>query len=406
MTPNPASRLLLFLAGAAALATGSRCLASAEYPTGDFPKFIISADLRSSGVMDVITANYHGASISVLLGNGNGTFQSQTSYPVGQFPTGLAVGDLNGDGILDIVVANAIDPTGRQGGGPLSTPCPSCQADAVSVLIGKGDGTFQPATFWTADSGTSWVSVYDFNGDGKLDIVATAWKAGTISILMGKGNGTFQPPVNYPAGTVPHSVAIADFNGDGNVDLAVGNLYSANVNIYFGHGDGTFTPAGLLAVGSMPHSIVTGDFNSDGIADLATANELGTISVLIGNGDGTFQPAVNYKSGQVTTSIVEGDFNGDGILDLAASNAGTNPDSAGAKAGTDAGVSVGIFLGNGDGTFKKPTFYYTGGTGSNAVVATTLLTGSSILDLAFDHYDSYVTAIFGTGTGTFTQTPQ
>jgi hypothetical protein len=373
---------------------------------GDFPKYIISADLRNNGIMDVITANYHGASISVLLGNGNGTFQTETSYPVGQFPTGLAVGDFNGDGILDIVVANAIDPTGGQGEAHPGTSCPSCQADAVSVLMGNGDGTFQPGTFWTADSGTAWVSVYDFNGDGNLDIVATAWKASTISILFGNGNGTFQPPVNYPAGSVPHSVAIADYNGDGIADLAVGNLYSANVNIYFGSRDGTFTPAGLLTVGSMPHSIVTGDFNGDGIADLATANELGTISVLIGNGDGTFQPAVDYESGAGTTSIVEGDFNGDGILDLAASNAGTSSGSGGVKPGTDAGVGVGIFLGNGDGTFKKPTFYYTGGPGSNAVVATTLITGSTILDLAFDHYDSYVTAIFGTGTGTFTQLPQ
>ena len=372
---------------------------------GDFPKYIISADLRNNGIMDVITANYHGASISVLLGNGDGTFQTETSYPVGQFPTGLAVGDFNGDGILDIVVANAIDPTGGQGGAP-STSCPSCQAEAVSVLMGNGDGTFQPATFWTADSGTAWVSVYDFNGDGNLDIVATAWKASTISILMGNGNGTFQPPVNYPAGKVPHSVAIADFNGDGNVDLAVGNLYSANVNIYFGHGDGTFTPAGLLAVGKMPHSIVTGDFNGDGFADLATANETGTISVLIGKGDGTFQPAVNYESGTVTTSLVEGDFNGDGILDLAASNAGPSPGSGGVEPGSNAGVAVAIFLGKGNGTFKKPTFYYTGGPGSNAVVATTLITGSGILDLAFDHYDSYVTAIFGTGTGAFTQLPK
>jgi hypothetical protein len=402
-----ASRLLPLLPAVVALANADRCAASAEFPVGDFPKFIISADLRNNGEMDIITANYHGASISVLLGNGNGTFQTESSYPVGQFPTGLAVADLNGDGIPDIVVANAIDPTGPEGGvNQHSTSCPSCQADAISVLLGNGDGTFQPGVFWTAVSGTAWVSVYDFNGDGKPDIVAAAWKASMISVLIGNGNGTFQPAVNYATGMVPHSIALGDYNGDGKMDLAVGNMYSADVSIFFGNGNGTFTSAGVFPVASMPHSIVTDDFNGDGILDLATANEIGTISVLIGNGDGTFQPVVNYESGSVTTSVVAGDFSGNGILDLAAANAGPAPTSGIVKPATGSGEGVAIFMGKGDGTFNTPVYYYTGGPGSNGVTATTLITGSKTLDLAFDHYDSYVTAIFGTGTGSFTQLPQ
>jgi hypothetical protein len=362
-----------------------------NYPVGNFPKFIISADLRNNGEMDVVTANYHSGNITVLLGNGNGTFQTEVNYPVGEWPTGLAAGDFNGDGILDLAVANAWDPGSLSG-----PPCQQCAADGVSVLLGNGDGTFKPSVYYAAASGTAWVSAYDFNGDGKLDIVATAWFAGQVSILLGNGDGTFQPPLNFPAGIVPHSVAIGDFDGDGKADMAVGNLYSSDVSVLLGNGDGTFRSGVTLKVPSMPHSIAMGDFNHDGKLDLATANESGSVSILLGEGDGRFKAAVTYNSGTDTTSVVTEDFNGDGILDLAAANAGSTPTE---------GVSISLFLGNGDGTFKTPAHYYTGGPGSNAVVAAHFTNNDGFLDLAVAHFLSDVTMLYGNGTGTFSLSP-
>ncbi len=390
-----AMRALRIVGGLVAFVAAGWCQPAPQYPTGAYPKFIVSADLRHDGNIDVVTANYHDGTITVLLDNGNGTFQPEQNYPVGQWPTGLAVGDFNRDGILDLAVANAW--YSEETGTPPPPPCPMCAADGVSILLGNGDGTFQTSVYYAAASGTAWVSAYDFNGDGKLDLVATAWAANQVSVLMGNGDGTFQAPVSYAVGTAPHSVAIADYNRDGKVDLAVGNIRSNNVTILLGNGDGTFRSEGIggtLATDGLPHSIVTGDFNKDGKADLATADEAGDISVMLGNGDGTFQPAVNYASGSTTTAIVSADFDGDGIIDLAVSNAGAT---------STGGVSVAIFMGNGDGTFAAPVDYYTGGPGSVALVAGHFTNHNGYLDLAIAHFDSYVTVLYGNGTGSFSQ---
>ncbi len=386
---NGLGGLLMLCAGAA---FGGK--AQAAYPTGAYPKFIISADFRNDGINDIVTANYHGSSISVLLGNGNGTLQTAVNYPVGGYPTGLAAADFRGVGILDLVVANAIDPhpTG---------PCPNCGLQGVSVLLGNGDGTFQPNVFLAVASGTAWVSAKDVNGDGKPDIIAADWRAGMVSILLGNGDGTFQPAINIPVGEVPHSIAVADFNGDGILDLAVGNMYSNNVEILIGVGNGNFTPAGTFAVGQIPHSICHGDFNGDGFVDLATANiDSNSVTVLLGNGDGTFQPGVNYPTAKGTTSIYPADFNRDGITDLAAANSGVS--SAGLDAEDSTAPhpsSVSILIGNGDGTFQ-PAVNYNTGDGGNGLVST-ILTPNGLQDLAICFFGSYVRVLFGYGNGTF-----
>ena len=286
-----------------------------DYPTGTYPKFIISADFRNDGIKDIVTANYHDSSISVLLGNGNGTLEPAVNYPVGAYPTGLSAADFRGNGKLDLVVANAINPH--------QTSCPTCGLQGVSVLLGNGDGTFQPNVFYAVASGTAWVSAKDVNGDGIPDIIAAAYHVNAVSVLLGNGDGTFQPAINIRVGKVPHSIAVADFNGDGIPDLAVGNMYSNNVEILIGVGNGHFKAGATFAVGQVPHSICHGDFNGDGKVDLASANiNSDNVTVLLGNGDGTFQPGVNYPTGKGTTSVYPADFNGDGITDLVAANSG------------------------------------------------------------------------------------
>src|SRR5947199_62046 len=164
---------------------------------------------------------------------------------------------------------------------------------------------------------------------------------GGVSVLLNKGDGTFQAAVNYGMGGSAYSVGAGDFNGDGKTDLAVATATtpssSDNGSVLLGNGDGTFQIAVHYVVGSAPYSVTAGHFNGDGKSDLAVATDVGS-SVLLGNGDGTFQTAVNYGAGNQPSFAVAGDFNSDGKLDVAVADG---------LSGT-----VAVLLGNGDGTFQ------------------------------------------------------
>jgi hypothetical protein len=259
-------------------------------------------DFNGDGHPDLAVTNNDSNSVSILLGNGDGTFQPAINYAVGIAPHGLAVGDVNGDGLPDVVVAN--------GGGN------------VSVLLGNGDGSFQSATAYTVGS-TAWsVAIADFNGDGYPDLAAANGLGGSsISVLLGNGDGSFQAAQHYAAGLTPRAVAVGDFNGDGIPDLAVANAPSsglASVSVVLGNGDGSFQAPVSYAVGFNPKAVAVGDLDGDGDLDLITGNYgSDTVSVVRGNGDGTFQPAVSYPAGAGPISVAVGDFNGDGAPDLA-----------------------------------------------------------------------------------------
>jgi hypothetical protein len=161
------------------------------------------------------------------------------------------------------------------------------------------------------------IAVGDFNGDGKPDLVTANYEYNTASVLLGKGDGTFQAAVNYPVGTTAESVAVGDFNGDGKLDLVTANNGSDNVSILLGNGDGTFQAAVNYALGSAPFSVAVGDFNGDGKLDLVTTNYLdNTASVLLGKGDGTFQAALSYVCDVSGGALAVGDFNDDGAPDV------------------------------------------------------------------------------------------
>jgi hypothetical protein len=286
-----------------------------------YPLALATGDFNGDSKLDLAVA---AGNVSVLLGKGNGAFQAPVDYAAGAAPDFVAVGDFNGDGKLDLAVANA-------------------NSNNVSVLLGSGDGTFQPAVNYDTGFEPEAVAVGDFNGDGKLDLVVVNTAAGngrsSVSVLLGKGNGTFQPAVNYRAGFDPDSVAVGDFNGDGNLDLAVANFGTNNVSILLGSGKGTFQTAVNYDTGGGSQSVAAGDFNGDGKLDLAVANYASNnVSVLLGNGNGTFQAAANYETGAGPMAVAVGDFNGDGKLDLAVANNGSQ--------------DVSILLGNGNGTFQ------------------------------------------------------
>ena len=204
------------------------------------------------------------------------SFLAPVSYPLGGGPPAVAVGDFTGTGVADLVVANA--------GG------------SVSVFLGNGDGTFAPAQNYAVGGGPESVAVGDFNNDGKLDIITAnylGFGGSTVSVLLGNGNGTFQPALNYglPAGqTIPqraNALAVGDFNKDGKLDVAVvGNVYTTGyydgtitpyVNVLIGNGTGGFSAETTYALTSRKAAdgVVVGDFTGNDNLDLAVAKESG-----------------------------------------------------------------------------------------------------------------------------------
>ncbi len=360
--------------------------APVTYGVGSSPFAVALADVNGDGAADLITAdfgfNFSGGNISVVLGNGDGTFRIGVSYPVTAQPNTVTVRDLTGDGIPDVVTSSLV----ARGG--------------VSVLLGNGDGTYRPATFYDTDQPPVSLVVADVNGDGIPDIVTVGsnnfLQPGTVSVLLGNGDGTFRPAVSFAAGSPPGALLAADFNGDGKTDLAIGSsTFNGNtVTILLGNGDGTFQTPRTFTVGGVS-SLAVGDFNHDGIPDLIALNPtMNTVDVLLGNGDGTFRPAISTPVAEDPRNLVVGDFNHDGIPDVAVAS---TPFS-------NQPPTVSILLGNGDGSFQPAV-------SSLPVSPLTMAVGDvnndGILDLITDGANGVggVTVWLGNGDGTF-QAPQ
>jgi len=292
-------------------ATSSIALSAPRgFDAGSGPQSVAVGDFNGDGKPDLAVVNSYSNNVSILLGNGDGTFQIHVDYPTGAQPGSVAIGDFNGDGKLDLAVVNSY-------------------SNNVSVLLGNGNGTFQPAVSYGTGSGTgpAFVAVGDFNHDGKLDLAVANSNSSNVSVLLGNGDGTFQTAVNYDVGGAPTSIAVGDFNHDGKLDLAVAVPVpgpSTYVSVLLGNGDGTFQTAVNYNAPYAPDAVAVGDFNGDGNLDLVVGNRSSNISVFLGNGDGTFRTAVNYSAGYNPSSVAVGDFNNDGTLDLAVANSGSS----------------------------------------------------------------------------------
>lgn len=324
-----------------------------QFIAGGAPNNVALRDLNGDGVLDVVVATL--ASVSVLLGQGDGSFGPTQSIPTGGTSTsiGLAIGDLNGDGILDIVSTNIVFPS--------FTPI-------VSVLLGNGDGTFGvPQQFETMDPGTFPLSVViaDFDGDGVQDL-GVAHDLGSISVLSGTGNGSFQLSLNVVVGQSLNSIATADFNRDGRPDIVVTDFSTGTARVLLRSVSNGFWESQAISTGDGPVSVATSDFDGDDLIDLAVVNSVSdTVTVLRGLGDGTFLDFGSYATGEGPRSVAIGDIDGDGTLDLAV----TNRD----------GDSVSVFRGFGDTTFRPKQDF--GVSDAPFSIATGDLNGDGLLDL-------------------------
>jgi Bacterial Ig-like domain (group 1)/Bacterial Ig-like domain/FG-GAP-like repeat len=263
------------------------------------------ADLNGDGIPDLVSTEEANDTVSVLIGNGDGTFQNETTYTSGVRPHGVAIGDVNGDGQPDLVVADF-------------------GSNAVSVFLGNGNGTFASPTSYAVGTEPYGVKIGDLNGDGKPDVVVSNPTSSTFSVLLANGDGTFQPQSSYQTGATSWEGALADLNGDGKLDYVVPSMANGTVSVFLGNGDGSFQSATNYTVNNGPTAVVIGDLNGDGLPDLAVTSAVGTLSILLGNGNGTFQSALSYQVGSFPTWVVAADFNGDGKLDLGVANASDN----------------------------------------------------------------------------------
>jgi hypothetical protein len=387
----------------------------ATYHADFSPSQVVAGDFDGNGDLDLAVANAFYGTVSVWLGNGNGTFVQKGSY-TGAWAT---AGDFNGDGRPDLFT------TERNG--------------SLSLFQGAGDGTFGPPANYVAGAATWVTAAADLDGDGDLDLVIpNATNSGTVTVMRNTGNGfapalpmygtggiehftlvsadfnkdgtadlavandnnvaiflakadgTLGGPATYPAQSDVVALVAADVNRDGFPDLVVSNSKSKSVSVLVNKGDGTFLPAKNFGLGAYTGSVAVADFTGDGIPDIAVVAG-GMVAVLRGTGTGRFRAPVTYAAGYGLDALQAGDFNGDGHEDLAVANCGGNSCSS----------QVTILLNSGNGAFYTAGAYPTGVGGSSLALAD--FNGDGALDLAVAnrYYGTTVSLLLGNGDGTF-----
>lgn len=284
-------------------ATSGSPLVLASTETG--PVALAAEALRANSAnQDLLVVNFTSNNVSVLLGNGDGTFTAATGSPVavGQGPSAIVTGDFNGDGNQDFVVTNQTDST-------------------YSVLLGDGTGQFTPlaGSPFAMPSGAlgpgSMVSA-DFNGDGRADLAIANRTTNNVTVLLGRADGTFEEATGspIPVGALPVGIAAGDLNGDARPDLAVVNQTDETLTVLLNNGDATFIAGNgsPFATGTTPSAVAITDFNVDGNSDIAVTNQgVDSISVYGGLGAGLFTRVGSLPTAAGPNALITADLNSD-----------------------------------------------------------------------------------------------
>ena len=352
--------------------------AARTYDANTNPVQVVVADLNGDGELDVAVANSHlTAGLTILLGNGDGTFLELNSDVI-SLATNISAGDLNNDGELDLVTTNSSSGTSivllGNGDGTftkgdvinsgyflsLTTQLADLNrdgnldligggsVDGIGVFLGDGEGHFGPPTIYAV--GSLFAGLGDFNLDHAVDVVAAG--SHFVGVGLGNGDGTLAAPVESQVQSYVNYIAPGDFNGDGIPDVALGGAETF-IDIALGDGVGGYVDQERLLPSVIPHDLLAGDFDEDGNLDLAAAGWTAEVAVYHGNGDGTFDPRkISTPLPSIAAAEAAADFNGDGHLDLAL--AATN-------------AQMIIAFGEGDGTFQLGNSYESGD-GSEAIL--------------------------------------
>lgn len=339
-----------------------------HYNVGDSPLDMVSGDFNGDGAADLATIN--ATHLSLLLGNGDGTFGSAQHSSAGSGLRGLAAADLNGDSRVDLIITR----NGTEG--------------FVRVLLNDGadaggNVAFQAPRDFSTGGNTmpGAIAVGDLNGDGKLDVAAVQAGGSNVTVLLGSGDGNLQGGGQFAlGGSDPGAIALGDLNGDNKLDLVTSNRASSNVSVLLNNGNDVagnviFQGARNTSLYGFADGVAVGDFDANGKLDLAATSSVpyygyyggyygaaGYVNVLLGNGDGTFAAAqTTWANNSRLGEVAAADFNGDGKLDVATPDGFVQPMR----------VDPTVLLGRGDGTFDSP-YHFDGGYGPIALVATDL----------------------------------
>jgi hypothetical protein len=281
-----------------------------EQRVGVDPVGMVAGDLNRDGKADLATVDLQSATVSVLLGRGDGSFRKRTAYKTERYPSGITHGDVDGDGDLDLITAS-IDNAG-----------------SISVFSNRGAGRFKRLGTYASGRKAFAVAAADVNHDGRVDLLTANDSREEFAVLLGTGAGRFTVAHRY-TGSGTTDVAVGDLNGDGNLDVAHGTTYHASsVAVRLGVGDGTFAPAAAYKSGADTYAVTLADMNHDHELDIAAANYgNSSVSVLLGAGDGSLGPRTRYGMGLPSEeteqgfvdAVVVADFDRDGHSDVATS---------------------------------------------------------------------------------------
>lgn len=309
-----------------------------------------TVDLNGDGNLDLLIAENNSARAWVYLGNGNGTFQAGVANVAGSNITETKAVDLNGDGNLDLISSDGVFGTGY-----------------FHVYMGNGDGSYTRGVSKVGGNTPVAIAYGDINNDGKTDIALANLFGNNVTIFQGDGTGSFTAAATLSSINGAHDVEFTDYDGDGQQDLVVAAFSSGGVYLYRGNSTFSFGGRTFHATGAGTDQVTIGDLNRDGYTDVIAKNrDSDTLSVLLTGAGGTVTSKTSYAQGTTLHGNMDiGDFNGDGIIDIARQMNGT--------------TSVGLIVGNGDGSFKAAVS--TSAAGNSLLPTTGDFNNDGVLDI-------------------------